>query len=93
MTSGVYVKKKKSILPSRAQEVMDSNCNSCFNCIYFKLLKTYSISTRDEYLCLEAVCTNKEAIKEKKRRANPIALQNLMASPGKIRTSCKYFEL
>lgn len=89
----IYTRTEKKILPLRAQIVMDSNANNCFNCIYFKLVKTYSIRTRDEYLCLKAVCTNREAIGENGRRGNPIALQNLLAKPGKLRINCKFFKL
>lgn len=84
------------ILPGRIQEMMDSNCNCCINCTYFKLLKSTKSYNYEDYKNLKAHCTNSEAIEEKKTRGRTIILRAFLVVDSrqpKVRTNCKYFEL
>jgi len=93
MPKGIYNREKKNILPIKMQVIMDSNTNCCLNCIYFKLIKTYSISTREEYLELRAKCTNIDAMRDEAICGNGVTIGSILSRMPKKRTNCKFFEL
>ena len=89
----------RKVLTDKAQEVMDSNNNCCFNCTHFKIKwdKENSIIPQNilQYRALKARCTYAPAIHEIAHRENPVRLQTLL-NKGKVprtRKDCTFFEL
>ena len=89
----------RKVLTDKAQEVMDSNNNCCFNCTHFKIKwdKENSIIPQNilQYRALKARCINPLAIREDVCRENPVRLQTLLnkGKVPKIRENCNFFEL
>jgi len=84
------------IIPKILQKLMDDNINCCMNCFYFKLFEGVKIFNLQDYKNLKAKCCNREAIKEKGIRRNPIVLNTFLDSRTKLsisRVNCKFFEL
>jgi len=89
----------RKVLTDKAQEVMDSNNNCCFNCTHFKIKwdKENSIIPQNilQYRALKARCINPLAIREDVCKENPVRLQSLLNRDQipVARKDCEYFEL